>query len=714
MVGEKTETDVLAVTPMLDKDRLLQSIFRISTYVTEARNLNEILKKILDEVVDTIGFRIGIIRLFDESKQYLETQVVKNYSPEEAERAFSVAIDVLQHNCIAAKVATTGEPMAIEDAASDDRITETDRMLAKVYSSGSMICAPLRIGDEIIGTMAASCQETIKFYPEEINLFLTFANQMGILIHNARLFEQNEEKIQQLMILQKAVSEMNARHSLDNNILNILTRSSVQITQSEKVMVYFLDVEKNRSLVTFGEEIFIDENQVYAQQVEKSIIQKALTDGRITIQRQASLGQTPIFPGFESEIAVPLSVKDKYRGVLYLAKQAGAYSSDQVQILDILVQDAATSYDNAIMHSMLSLEAQSLKTEVEELKERENILLGFHNILGQSEKMLQVFHVIEEIAGHDTTVLIQGESGTGKELIARALHKQSNRNDKRFIDINCAAIPGTLLESELFGYEAGAFTDAKKRKVGLLEAANGGTLLLDEIGEMSIHLQAKFLRMLEDSYIRRLGGTDNIPIDIRFIFSTNRDLVRMVSEGTFREDLYYRISVVPIRIPSLRERGEDILLLARFYIDEFNKKFQKRVRGFSKDTETLLLNYAWPGNVRELKNLMERIMILQNPNSVITPENLPAELRASAGQHLGRDFIAKISQMDLFAPFELDKAGFEAITERITNDIKAKIIDQAMNRTRGNQTQAAKLLGISRFKLIREQKRLQNKDTKTN
>ncbi len=230
------------------------------------------------------------------------------------------------------------------------------------------------------------------------------------------------------------------------------------------------------------------------------------------------------------------------------------------------------------MHSLLSLEAKSLKTEVEKLKEREDILLGFHNILGKSKKMISLFHVIEEVAGHNTNILIQGESGTGKELIARAIHRQSNRSNKPFVDVNCAAIPGTLLESELFGYEAGAFTDARKRKIGLLEHANGGTMLLDEIGDMNIHIQAKFLRMLEDGHIRHLGGTDNIPIDVRFIFSTNRDLSRMVADGTFREDLFYRISVVPIVIPPLRERIDDLLLLARYYLEEFNRKFKKKVK----------------------------------------------------------------------------------------------------------------------------------------
>ncbi len=260
---------------------------------------------------------------------------------------------------------------------------------------------------------------------------------------------------------------------------------------------------------------------------------------------------------------------------------------------------------------------------MEKLKEREDSLLGFDNIIGTSTKMDGIFHVIKEVAGHNTPVLIQGESGTGKELIARAIHRQSNRNSKAFVDVNCAAIPGTLLESELFGYEAGAFTDARKKKIGLLDYANGGTMLLDEIGDMSFPLQAKFLRVLEEGHLRRLGGTENIPLDVRFVFSTNRDLSRMVKEGLFREDLYYRISVVPVVLPPLRERGTDILLLAHHYVEEFNRKFRKKVRGFSKEAEQILLAYRWAGNVRELKNIMERVMILQNVGTTILPENLP-------------------------------------------------------------------------------------------
>jgi two-component system response regulator AtoC len=690
---------------LLDKDKLLQSIFRLSSFLTAPSDVNEILVKILDEVVDSIGFDRGIIRLFDDSRQNLVAKVVKNYNTEETLKVFSVALNIHEHDCIVTKVAKSGQPIAIEVSATDPRINETDRMLTKIYDRGSYFCAPLKIREEVIGIIAAWFKEETKFFPEEISLFVTYANTLSIMIYNLRLFEANAEKIRQLMILQEAVSEMNSSHALDNHIIEILVRSALKIARSEKVLACFTDIEKDRCLINEGGKVSIEDRSAWEERIGPTIIREAIDTDAIAT-RQAFAGHPspqPLFPGYLSEIALPLKVKDKFKGALYLAKNTGSYSQDQIHVLDILVKNASTSYDNAIMHSMLSLEAKSLKTEVEKLKEREDILLGFHNILGKSKKMLSLFHVIKEVAGHNTNILIQGESGTGKELIARAIHRQGNRSNRSFVDVNCAAIPGTLLESELFGYEAGAFTDARKRKIGLLEYATGGTILLDEIGEMSIHIQAKFLRMLEDGHIRRLGGNDPVPIDVRFIFSTNRDLNRMVAEGTFREDLYYRISVVPITIPPLRERTEDILILARYYLDEFNGKFKKKVRGFTEDTERILTSYQWPGNVRELKNIIERIMILHGDGETISVENLPVEMRSIANHEKYR------IQIDNVLP-ELTSGGidFSLITEQITNDIKRQIIESALAMSRGNKTEAAKRLGISRFKLIRERKKIES------
>ena len=685
--------------PLLDKDKLLESIFRISVFLTKHASVDEFLKKILDEVVDTIGFHRGIIRLVDESRQYLIAKVVKNYTPEEAQRAFTVPIDLNWHDSLAVKVVKSGQSITIEDAATDLRITDTDRMLTKVYNQGSIFCAPLKAGEDVIGILAAWRQNETKFHPEQISLFQAYAGQISIMIHNARLFEANAEKIRMLMILQHAVSEMNSSYVLDNRIMEILSRSALEISAADRVAVYFLDMAKNRCFFYDGEKVFIGDKATGNDKVQQSIIARAIDDNTHVI-RNASSGPSPLSPlfaGFPVEIAIPLHIKDKFRGALYLAKKTGAYLSDQINILDILVKNAVTAYDNAIMHSLLSLEAKSLKTEVENLKQREDVLLGFHDILGQSDKMIDIFRMIEDVAGHNTNVLVQGESGTGKELIARAIHRQSNRRAKHFVDVNCAAIPGTLLESELFGYEAGAFTDARKRKIGLLEYASGGTLLLDEIGDMNIHLQAKFLRMLEDGYIRRLGGTDNVPVDVRFIFSSNQDLARMVAEGRFREDLFYRVSVVPIVIPTLRERTEDIMLLAQYYVDEFNKKFKKNIRGFSRDAELILKNYTWPGNVRELKNIIERVMILKHSGNTITADNLPVEMKAAIDQA-----EAKIPILQWMPAVTSEGIDYERVTGRMAREMNKAILENALNMTGRNKSKAARLLNISRYKFIRE------------
>ena len=713
MENELSEREITQTAPfssILDKDKLLNSVFRISSSLTAPSNVRQICKSILSEVVDTIGFDSGNIRLFDETKRYLETKVVRNYSPEEKKKAFSVALNLDVHDCISTKVAKSGQPIAIENAAIDPRVTETDRMLTKIYHRGSIVCAPLKIEDDVIGTIAAWRKEETKFFPEEIKLFWAFANQASIIIHSAILFHTNAEKIRQLMIMQEAVSKINVHRIPDNRIFEILLQSALKIANAEKVMVYSLDIEKDRCLVVDNGKLFIKDKKAYDSKIENSIIREVLDKDSVVVWKDGSDidgPSIPIYEGYPSEIAFPLHISDKYRGALYLTKKSGRYSQDQIYIIDILVKNAITSYDNAIMHSVLSMEAKTLKTEVEKLKEREDILLGFHNIIGKSKSMLGLFHIVEEVAAHNTNILIQGESGTGKELIARAIHKQSDRNAKPFVDLNCAAIPGTLLESELFGYEAGAFTDARKRKIGLLEYANGGTLLLDEIGDMNIHLQVKFLRMLENGFVRRLGGTENIPIDVRFIFSTNKDLSRMVNEGLFREDLFYRIRVVPIMIPPLRERGDDIVLMARFFMEEFNRKFGKKVKGFSKDAESIFKSYTWPGNVRELKNIIERVMILQNLGSMIMKENLPSEIKAAQSQKQ-----LKIDITDVVSLQSSNVIDYNIVTERIMTEIKEKIIENALETSGGNKTIAAQHLNISRYKLIREKKKVERQSSK--
>jgi len=686
----------------IDKDKLIKGIFQISTFLTAPSSVADILGKILDEVVDSMGFDRGIILLLDESRENLVTRVVKNYSDEEAERAYSVHLNLKKHDSFETRVAKTGTYIALEDSEKDPRTTETDRKISAFYKRGSTFYAPLKIEDDVIGIIAVWTKEKTRFLPDEIDILLTFANQVSIIIHITRLFEINREKIEQLLILQEAVSDLNSTYSIER-IHEILIRSALRIGKAEKALIYFLDIEKNRVFINDGERGFIDNKNEYGVRINRTIIPRALDSDAITLRGpdDEDGSAVPLYEGYPSEVAIPLKVKDRFKGVLLLGMRNDVYSQDQINVLDILVNNAATSYDNAIMHSMLSIEAKSLKTEVEKLKEREDILLGFHNILGKSKKMVGIFHVIEEVAKHDTNILIQGESGTGKELVSRAIHRQSLRSQKRFVDVNCAAIPGTLLESELFGYEAGAFTDARKRKLGLLEYASGGTLFLDEIGDMSLPLQAKFLRMLEDGHIRRLGGNESVPVDVRFIFATNRELSKLVAEGSFREDLFYRISVVPVILPPLRERGDDLLLLARNYVEEFNRKFNKKVKGLAKEAEDILRRYSWPGNVRELKNIIERIMILRDVGRYITPENIPSEIKSSAAQ----DPVIHVDEL-LPLSSSTERIHYKQAVEKLTGKIKQRILTRALELSGGNKTKAAQLLRISRYALIRELKKV--------
>ncbi|MEJ2197130.1 MAG: sigma-54 dependent transcriptional regulator [Desulfuromonadales bacterium] len=273
-----------------------------------------------------------------------------------------------------------------------------------------------------------------------------------------------------------------------------------------------------------------------------------------------------------------------------------------------------------------ALETRQLRKEVAHLRSAQESKFGIDNIIGDSRHMKQVLDMVRKVAKSDaSTVLIQGESGTGKELIARAIHMESARKDKPFMAINCAAVPETLLESELMGHEKGAFTDAKMQKRGLFEMTDGGTIFLDEIGDMEMGMQAKLLRILEERTFRRVGGTKEIPVDVRIVSATNQELLKKIEEKTFRNDLYYRLQVIPIYLPPLRERREDIMPLVDFFIQYYNKEFGKTVAGVSKMARKFLEEYEWPGNVRELRNIIERAIILENEETLML-EHLPREL----------------------------------------------------------------------------------------
>jgi two-component system response regulator PilR (NtrC family) len=328
--------------------------------------------------------------------------------------------------------------------------------------------------------------------------------------------------------------------------------------------------------------------------------------------------------------------------------------------------------------------------------QQENVLLKkamhsanqFGNIIGNSSAMLQVFEMVETVAPTGSTVLVTGESGTGKELIARAIHVRSSRSDRPFVAVNCGAVSETLLDSELFGHMRGSFTGADSNKKGLIEVADKGTIFLDEIGEMSPMLQVKVLRVLQERKFRRVGGTEEVEADIRIIAATNRDLGKMVAEGQFREDLYYRINVIPVRLPALRERPEDVPLLAEHFVAKFAAQMKKNVTGISGGALNRLTAYAWPGNVRELENAMERAVALERTPAIL-PESLPESVQTAVlAVPLAAGAAAAAN-----APNALPDQGFDL--EQHVQHLEREYIAEALRRSGGVKVKAAELLGMS-------------------
>ena len=339
-----------------------------------------------------------------------------------------------------------------------------------------------------------------------------------------------------------------------------------------------------------------------------------------------------------------------------------------------------------------ALEAGVLRTEVESLRGEVRRRAGYHEVVGVSRKITELMKFVHKVAASEaSTVLIQGESGTGKELVAKAVHYRSSRGERPFVAINCSAIPENLIEAELFGHERGAFTDAKAMKKGLFEVADCGTLFLDEIGELSPLLQAKLLRVLEDQVIRRVGGVRDIQVDVRVIAASNRDLEREVREGRFRQDLYYRLAIISIYLPALREHKEDIFPLVEFFLSHYNKKFRKSVHGLTEETRRLLVNYDWPGNVRELKNALERAMILEEGN-LLKPDDLPFPIAN------GRSGAVVVENHRSTAADGKRHLPLLSIPEGGTSleDVEHALVELALQQTHGNQIKAAKLLNISR------------------
>jgi two-component system response regulator AtoC len=376
--------------------------------------------------------------------------------------------------------------------------------------------------------------------------------------------------------------------------------------------------------------------------------------------------------------AVILLASDVDVDTVFESAKIGAY---QCVTKPVDVDKTLDIVDRALDGARLKREARSVRQIVVGYRQSDRFMVG------KSELMQKIVQVIEKVANSKaSTVLIQGESGTGKELVAKAIHFLGSGKDKPFMEINCSSLPETLLESELFGFEKGAFTDAKIGKRGLVELSEGGTLFLDEIGELPLNLQTKILRLIETKRFRRIGGVRDIDVSMRIVAATNRDLHMAMAQGKFRDDLYFRLMVIPIYVPALRERKDDIPILASYFIDYFNRELNKSVRGLAREAQDIMMQYDWPGNVRELRNIIERAILLESTD-LILGEHLPLEILE------GRSSGSPTSSL--------------SISERVPISLKEaerKAIRDALKWAGGNKSKAARALGITRQTLRQKTK----------
>jgi DNA-binding NtrC family response regulator len=451
-------------------------------------------------------------------------------------------------------------------------------------------------------------------------------------------------------------------------------RPSILIVDDDEVIQQTLfDVLKKR-----GYDIFLaGSGKESLEMIQKNIIDVILLD--MKLPDVDGLDVLKKIKEFDSEILVIMMTGYGDIQTAVAAMKSGAYhyinKPFELDELKLLIEKG--------------LETKRLINEVRRLHRQHKEPSQNTHIHGMSPHVQYVRELIGMISKtQKTSVLIQGESGTGKELAANAIHYHSKRSDRPLMKINCSAIPDTLLEAELFGYEKGAFTDAKNTKKGLFELADGGTVFLDEIGDMKPLLQSKILRFLETQTFMRVGGEREIKVDVRIIAATNRDLETLVKEGAFRKDLYYRLKVMVVEMPSLRDRPEDILLLSNLFVEENNREHAKTIKGFTEEAKRIMTQYPWPGNVRELKNVIERAMILTD-QEWITPDKLPFELREAEVSSTSHPLAESLEGLDQLSLEQVEKAH----------------ISRVLKRFEGNKSKASKLLGISRATLREKIKR---------
>lgn len=500
----------------------------------------------------------------------------------------------------------------------------------------------------------------------------------------------NSVGLDKLKTLIEINGRINSTYSDVNALLVYILESAMRLVECESSSLLLVNKEDDslRFVVALGpkgseaKNIPVDKKSIAGWVVDNNkpvIINNVEKDSRFSDKVQLKTGYIS-----KTMIAIPMRVKGQCIGVIELINKIGAkgFDKNDLEILELLSNQAGIAYLNADSYRLAQDNISVLQNKIASGSE-------YHSFVAKSPIILDLIHIIDEVSKANTTILITGESGVGKELFAEQIHIKSNRREKPFIRVNCAALSSSLLESELFGHVKGAFTDAISDRKGRFEAADGGTLFLDEIGELPLELQAKLLRVLQNHSFERVGSSETINVDVRVVAATNRNLEKMVGEGSFRSDLYYRLNVMPLNIPPLRDRKEDIEPLANFFLKKFANETKKNFEGFSHSALRILFDYYWPGNIRELENSIERACVLGVP-PMIQAEDLRIVNSSNVSVDRAMSFCDNIVD-EIISDDNSDRTLKNAI-----NKFKAAYVKKILNETSWNQTAAGKILGIQR------------------
>ncbi|MCS6884874.1 MAG: sigma-54-dependent Fis family transcriptional regulator [Acidobacteriota bacterium] len=576
-------------------------------------------------------------------------------------------------------------PIAIEDTEAPGR-DPLFRHLARTLQTRSLLVMPIILSNELLGLLGFhQCTATRRWFAEEIQFVQSIAHLIAVGYKYTRIYQEKEKEAEVNKVLLEIASDINAQHDLAAITAQTIERSLMLL----KADVGFLGLlDSAEKTIHFSTVCFASEGLLQPQEKSEPLelsdyplLRRPFIDRRtllLSSKDDMSRFYLRKFFSGRAAMAIPVVVKDRMLGLLGLVwfEDRRPFSDFEVNLAEGIANQIA-----------IAMEREQLSAEVMRLRGELNMQVG-NTFIGSSPKVRQVIEMALNVADTNTTVLLEGESGTGKELLSSFIQANSSRHAAPFVKVNCGAIPENLMESELFGHERGAFTDARSRRIGRFEEANLGTLFLDEVAEMSPAAQVKLLRVLQDGTFTRVGGSESLKVDVRIIAATNVDLKEAIERGRFRADLYYRLNVYPIRLPALRERREDIPLLAMHFLDIYRKRTGKLISGISESALQALRLYNWPGNVRELGNAIERAVIIAK-GRMITVDDLPEEVIAAADSANCRE--RKMLEI------EVGSTDLESVEKRL--------IEMTLEYTKGDKTKAASILGIGRKTLYRKLER---------